>query len=791
MKRRKKTVQAKHGIGKKAVPQKSGKRRIRKFFAAVIKLMLILGIIVGLAAVGIFGGIMYGYATNTQALDVSELQVRVQTTRIYDCENNEIASLIGSESMDREQVLYKDIPEHLKFAFVSIEDERFFDHFGVDIIGIIRAVWLKLKNPSSVMQGASTITQQVVKNLTGEDDYEATRKFKEWWRAIYLEQKLEKWQILEKYMNIIYMGHSYYGVQSAAKNYFGKDVSELSLAECALLAGITNDPAKYDPFNIYNKNGREATIARQRVILKKMLELEYIDSREYEQALQEELKFIEKRTTRQIPINSYFVDQVIEDVISDLMEEKGYSRDYATTVVHSYGLKIHTTMDPKIQDALTEVFTDESYFYANNEKANALGEKPQASAIVIDPWTGHVKGVYGGAGEKKANRIYNRATQAARQPGSSFKPIVVYAPAIDLRLITPATIIDDVPVYLDNQHPNKRYPNNFENTYSGLTTIRSAIKRSVNVVAARVWMEMLGPDNSLSYLKKVGIDRTNERYVSIAMGGPEKGVNTLEMAAAYVPFVNKGIYNKPITYTKVLNSDGTVLLENKSEYHTVYDEATAWLMVDMMKEVTRPGGTAPSCIIGDGKDIPTAGKTGTTSDNIDKWFVGFTPYYVTAVWYGYDNNKEPIEIAYGEERTKATQIWTGIMNKIHEGLPPRDFEKPEGIVEREICIYSGKIATNLCKQDPRGSAVMTEHFIRGTEPAYSEVCDVHVRAKVCTDSKDAWGRCHLAGTNCPASSIEERVLIRRPVPFAPKIPNDPYPLDWKFEMTAGEYCTKH
>ena len=192
------------------------------------------------------------------------------------------------------------------------------------------------------MQGASTITQQVVKNLTGEDDYDATRKFKEWWRAIYLEQKLEKWQILEKYMNIIYMGHSYYGVQSAAKNYFGKDVSELSLAECALLAGITNDPAKYDPFNIYNKNGREATIARQRVILKKMLELGIYRFREYEQALQEELKFIEKRTTRQIPINSYFVDQVIEDVISDLMEKRVF-RDYATTVVHSYGLKIYTT----------------------------------------------------------------------------------------------------------------------------------------------------------------------------------------------------------------------------------------------------------------------------------------------------------------------------------------------------------------------------------------------------------------------------------------------------------------
>jgi penicillin-binding protein 1A len=776
---------------KKATQRKRGKKKRRKLFAATIKVLIIAGIIVGLASVGIFGGIMYGYATNTRPLDLSDLEVRIQTTRIYDSENNEIATLIGSESMDREQVLYKDIPQYLKDAFVAIEDERFHDHFGVDIIGLMRAVWLKLRNPSSRMQGASTITQQVVKNLTGEDDEDVKRKFKEWWRAIYLERKLDKWQILEIYMNIIYMGHSYYGVQSAAKNYFGKNVWELSLAECALLAGITNEPATYDPFNIYNKNGREAAIGRQRVILKKMLELGYIDSREYEQALKEKLVFMDKKSSRQLPVYSYFVDQVIEDVINDLVKIKGYSREYATNMLYNYGLKIYTTMSAKVQDALTEIFTDESYFYSENEIAKEHGETPQASAVVIDPWTGHVKGIYGGAGEKKANRIYNRATQAARQPGSSIKPIVVYAPAIDLRLIAPATVVDDIPVYLDDQNKDVRYPTNFENTYGGLTTIRSAIKRSVNVVAARVWKETLGPDQSLDYLKKVGIDRTDERYVSVAMGGLNKGVSTLEMAAAYVPFVNKGIYHEPITYTKVLKSDGTVLLENKAEYRTVYDEATAWIMTDMMKEVTRPGGTASSCVIGNGKDIPTAGKTGTTSDNVDKWFVGFTPYYVTAVWYGYDNNKTQIEIAYGEERTKATQIWTGIMNKIHEGLEPRDFEKPEGIVERDICIYSGKIATDLCKKDPRGSAVRTEYFIRGTEPAYSDICDVHVQAKVCTASTDKWGRFLLANPDCPPETTENRVLIRRSNPHVPRFPNEPYPLDWKFEINDGEYCTKH
>ncbi len=786
--KRRQTVKKTAATKKKAVRKKTKNKKKLGIIKFLLKFVLITGIILGLASVGIVAGIMYGFATTTRSLNYDDIQVKIETTYIYDDEGNEIASLIGNETQNREQVLYKDIPEHLKKAIISIEDERFEDHFGVDIIGLFRAVWLKIKNPSSRMHGASTITQQVVKNLTGEFDISMDRKIKEWFRAVRLERELEKWQILEIYLNILYMGNSYYGVQSSSKAYFGKDVSELSLAECALLAGITNEPFTYNPFT---EKGQKNAKERQETILYKMLELGHIDEREYEQAKKEDLHFAKRgEFNDSSKIQSYFVDQVIEDVINDFMET-GMSRDYATTKLFNYGLRIYTTQDSNMQGIMDSVFTDDKYFYKDNKNAIKNNEVPQAAMVVIDHQTGHTKALYGGYGEKKASRIFNRATQSERQPGSSIKPTAVYAPAIDLRLITPGTVIDDIPVYLDSQNKRARYPTNFDHNYGGLTTVRNALKRSVNVVAARVWMDILGPDNSLSYLKKVGIDRENERYLSIAMGGLEKGVSPLEMAASYIPFANKGVYIKPVTYTKVESSDGKVLLENIPEYDTVYDSTTAFLMVDMMKEVTRSGGTAPECVIGNGKEIPTAGKTGTTSDNIDKWFVGYTPYYVAATWYGYDNKNERIEIAYGEERGKAKQIWTAVMNDIHMGLPAKDFTEPPGIVKRKICIYSGKIATSLCANDPRGSAVRNEYFIKGTEPGYGELCDVHVKTKVCTASKDIWGRPLLANETCPPQSVLEKILIKRPIPYTPSFPGEPYPLDWKFEIPEAEYCPNH
>ena len=766
--------------------KKRKKGRLKKAFTAIFLVIAV----ACLAAGGMLAGVLYGYYKKTPPLNLEDIQIKVATTYIYDDEGNEIVQLTGNELIKREQVLYKDIPEYMGKAFIAIEDERFESHFGVDILGIIRAVWLKITHPSRPMHGASTITMQAVRTITQQYDDSLDRKIQEWVRAIQLEKKLDKWQVLELYMNVIYLGNNIYGVQAASKQYYGKPVSELSLAQCALLAGVVNEPAYYDPFT---ESGRENCKRRQKVVLGKMLELGSISREEYDQAIAEELVFAKKGNYNVvIPVQSYFIDQAVEDVLDGLIE-KGYTPSYAETMIYNHGLKIYTTQSTKIQNALTEVFTDDSYFYKDNAAAIAAGEHPQAAMVVIDPSTGHIKGIYGGYGKKTASRILNRASQLKRQPGSSIKPLAVYGPSIDLRLITAATVVDDVAAYMDTdpKTKDKPYPTNFDRTYGGLTTIRNAIRDSVNVVAAKVWMNTLGPDKSLNYLARVGIDWQNERYVSIALGGPKDGVSPLQMASAYVPFANRGLYFKPLTYTKVLTSEGDLLLENDSGHRTVYAEETAFIMTDMMKGVTKPGGTAPANIIGDGKSIPTAGKTGTTSENIDKWFVGFTPYYVAATWYGYDNRTSQIAIAAGEERTKANQIWTAVMNKIHEGLPAKDFAVPSGIVKRDICIYSGKIASDLCARDPRGSAVRSEYFISGTEPGYGQICSTHVKVKVCSAAKDALGRQLLANPYCPAATVTEKILIRRTTPYYPTMPSELFPLDWKYEVSTNENCSVH
>lgn len=771
---------------KKPASKEAGKikkKSAKKFIITTVKVLLVFFIALGCAVAGILGGAIYGYIKTTPELTKEQYQIKILTTSIYDSKGHEIAQLTGKENKNRELVYSKDVPEYLKNAFIAIEDERFRKHFGIDIRGLISAVFDKLKNPAKPMRGASTITQQVVRNINGTFDRKLSRKIQEQWSAIQLERKLSKDEILELYMNVIYMGYSYYGVQSSSEAYFGKNVWDLDLAECAALAGITNNPGIY---NAFTEKGRENIKERQELILKKMLQLGFINENEYNQAINKKLEFRDQgENTIATKAQSYFVDQVVSDVVNDLVEQKKMSRDMALTTIYNYGLKIYTTQDSEMQKAMDEVFTNEEYFPKGNTTAEKEHEHAQAAMVIVDPYTGQVKAMYGGYGEKTASNTYNRATKLARQPGSSIKPIAVYGPAIDIKRITPATVIDDIPVYMLGLD-KKRYPENFEHTYSGLTTIRDAIKRSVNVVAAKVWMDI--PDESLKYLKKVGIDRDDERYVAIAMGGLKQGVSPLQMAAAYTPFVNKGVFREPITYTKVYDSSGNLLLEKKSNDTIVYEETTAFLMQSMMQDVVKSG-TATRVKLQGGK-MPTAGKTGTTSDNIDKWFVGYTPYYVAATWYGYDNKTKPIKLT-SAEGIQAQVIWHAVMEKVHAGLEPVDFPQPSGLVKKKICIYSGKIATDLCARDPRGNAVREEFFVKGTEPKDNELCDVHVLARVCTESHDIWKRNLLAGQYCPANKVVEKVFIQRKTPYAPVKPDDPYPLDWAYELPAGEYCNIH
>ncbi len=774
---------------------------VRKFIFTVVKFLFVFFMALGCAVAGIAGGALYGYIKTAEPIRDEQLNIMTssKTTFIYDSKGNVMQKLTGKDNKDSEPITDKEAPEFLKQAIISIEDERFETHPGIDIRRILSAGISFFTNSGTPTHGGSTITQQVVKNITGNTQRSLQRKVQEWYAAIQLERKLEKWQILELYMNVSYWGNSCYGVQSASKKYFGKPVQELSLAQCAVLAGITNQPGKYNPFT---ESGREKAKERQEIILKKMLELGKIDQTQYEQALKEDLKYASKADSQKVTsVQSYFVDQVISDVKKALMTEHNLSSAMANFMIYNNGLEIYTTMDPSIQAAMDQVFNDDSFFPLVNDTARRQLEHPQAAMVIIDAQNGQVKALYGGYGKKEASNTLNRASSSLmrRQPGSSIKPLVVYAPAIDLKLITPASIFDDVPVYMmTGKDSGREYPRNYDNLHDGLTSVRNGLKNSVNVVAAKIWRDVLGADSSVEYLKRVGIDREKEKYLSLVMGGLEVGVNPLQMAAAYVPFAHKGMYYEPTTYTLVKDSNGKTLIDKKPEYHAAYSEQTAFIMQDMMKEVTSGrtspyphSGTAAAYVNEKTIGMPVAGKTGTTNSNIDKWFVGYTPYYTAATWYGYDNNgTQPIELKK-EEYNQSMKIWAAVMKKVHEGLEKKDFAVPSGIVQKNICIYSGKIATDLCAKDPRGSAVKKEYFIKGTEPRDDDPCTVHVSAAVCTESQDNYKRNLLAGPYCPLQSVVEKVFIQRITPYVPEKPGETPPKDVAYELPAGEYCNKH
>lgn len=759
----------------------SGKQVSAKKYAwLAAKILFVTVIVIGSTLGGVLLGMVAGFISTAPPVTADQLDIKVQTTFVFDAKGQQIAQIKGNENKNRVMVTDDQIPQYLKNAFIAIEDERFDQHPGVDWKRTIAAT-LNWFVPGGKSFGGSTITQQLIKNITGEDQNTPGRKIQEVWRATQLEQKYDKWQILLMYMNVIYMGEDCYGVQAASRAYYDKDVKDLSLAESALLAGITNSPGKYNPLTV---KGRKNAIDRQHIILDKMLSLGMIKQQEYDQALQEELIFNEeyREESKEASKHSYFVDQVIQEVKKGLME-KGMSEGMALKTIYNYGLKIYTTQDTKIQQAMDSVFLDPENFTSSG------GISAQAAMVIMDPKSGQVKALYGGAGEKNLNQGLNRATQIKRQPGSTFKPIAVYAPMLDNGLITAATPIDNVPVYLDSKNP-KPYPTNFDSDggYTGLTTIRKAITDSINVVAAQVWLK--APDLSLEYIKKLGIPRDDERYLSLALGGLNQGVNPLQMAAAYQAFDNNGMYYKPYMYTRVEDRNGNVLLENKPQGSVVYtNEATSYIMTSMMQDVVKYGTAKSYGPIKNkkGQEIATAGKTGTTSKTIDKWFVGFTPYYVAATWYGYDKQRT----LTSKETGRALLLWNKVMRKVHEDLAPAEFTQPKGIVKKAVCIDSGLTPTEACYKDPRGNRVREEIFIEGTEPKDAQTCHVHVQARVCKSSKDIYGRNLLAGPNCPPSTIMEGVFIQRPQEYKPRNPSDPYPDDWKYELAGGEYCTVH
>lgn len=747
-----------------------------KVFACTVLLVLII-------SSGLLTGVFAGVVFTIKPLTDADLKISEFTSIIYDNDGNTIAELKGNENKNRIWLPIGELPKNLKNAYISIEDERFYSHSGIDAKRSLSAA-LSYVNPGKNSHGGSTITQQVVKNVTGDDTKSVPRKIRELWRALQLEKSYSKDDILEVYVNVIYMGYDLYGVKTAAKAYFNKDVSELDLAECAVLAGITNSPGKYNPLTT---TGRVQVLNRQILILNKMQQLGKISKDDLDKALKEQIVFNDgyKLQTSSASKNSYFVDKVIMDVRNDLIKN-GRTKEQANNIIYNTGIKIYTTQDAFVQKTIDDVFNDIENFPAN-KTIKDVEMQAQAAVAIIDQRTGQLKGVYGGYGTKTNNLSFNRATMMKRQPGSAFKPLVAYGPAIDHHTITPATVFDDAPIRLDSHNPDLLWPNNYSDDYQGLLSARKALDLSTNVVATKVLN--MDINLGLSYIKKLGIDRSTEKNLAIAIGGLKEGVNPLLMAAAYAPFANDGTYYEPSTYTIVEDQNGKVVLSNIPESHVVYnDSRTPSIMTYMLRDVVENGTARNNINIKNskGESIPTAGKTGTSTNAADVWFVGYTSYYTCATWYGYDKTKHIPDAEY----FSSVKLWNIIMNKLHANLEPVEFTKVDGLIQCDICIYSGKRPTALCRRDPRGNAVQSELFMKDTEPNENDTCNVHVEMSVCTASKDMFGKYPPAGAKCRNSQVITVYGILRPV--MPDIrKGDPLPADWSYELSHDKVCTVH
>ncbi len=685
------------------------KKQKKKGPMRVIKrTILVLGILFVLTA-AVVAGATLGFIDNSTDLIAQEYNLDFTSVVYYIDE--ETGQPVELERLYAEQnrvwVDLENTPKNLKYAFIAIEDERFETHHGVDWKRTFGAT-LNFIFKGNRSYGGSTITQQLIKNITGDDKRSPIRKIQEMVRALNLERKMSKDQIIEMYMNTIFLGEGCHGVQTAANVYFSKDVSKLSLAECASIAGITQYPSKYDPLINFDEHKK-----KQEVVLGKMLELGFISQEEYEEAKNETLKLVKGTAkTEGSKIQSYYIDQIILDVMNDLMTRNRMSESAATKAIFKGGLKIYANIDPKVQEAMETVFTNEKNFPGSGKN------KPQSAMVVIDPYTGFVKGIVGGRGEKPGNRVLNRATQSLRQPGSSIKPLSVFAPAIEQGLVTPATIVDDTKLTIGDWSPK-----NSDNTFMGPITVRVALEKSRNIPAVRI-LDKLTVDRSFDFLSNnLGITTLvshekrddgktySDKYLSsLGLGGLTDGVSIMEMTAAYAPFVNHGIYTKPTTYTKVIDSSGRVILENKTATKHAMSETTAYTMSQMLSGVIRYG-TGTQAKLANG--VFAGGKTGTTSDDIDRWFAGFTPNYVGVVWFGYDIPKKMTGLG-----NPCVSIWKKVMDSIHKDVEVKKLEQPQNMIERTICQYSGKIATGSC-----GSNVRTEYFKSGTQP--NSFCSSH------------------------------------------------------------------
>ena len=630
---------------------------------------------------------------------------------VVDEKGNELATL-GSE---RKQIKVKssEMPENLKNAYVAIEDERFYKHSGVDIKRTGSAILNYIFHFGSSSYGGSTITQQLVKNMTGDNTDSITRKIKEWWKAWNLECISNKDEILETYLNIIYVGNGVYGVGAGSKYYFNKDCEDLTLEECAFLAGINNSPNSYNPFG--EKDNSEKIKTRTKTVLSKMLELEYIDEQSYNEAVSNVdagLKFKKGKIKSADGVYSYHTDALINQVTSDIKDKYNISSDFATNYINMAGLEIVSTQNEKIQNQIETEMEKSKY----SKKSKQGGDPSQAAMVIIDHETGYILGCVGGLGEKDKARSLNRATQSIRQTGSAIKPLSVVAPAINKKIITASSIYDDT----SKDFPGGYHPYDY-NKELGKITVRRAIESSQNIPFVEI-MQELKPKVAMNYLEKMGITTLTEEdnNLTLALGGLQKGISPLEMAGAYATIANDGEYIEPVFYKEIKNHFNDIIMTPKQEKRRVVSKETAYIVQELLTQpVKGANGTATYCNI-DGMDV--AAKTGTTDSNYDRWLCGFTPYYTAVTWYGYDQN-ETVEF---NKRNPAGLIWANVMARIHAGLKTKTFDKPFSVQEVTVCAETGMKARSGCKN------TYTEYFLMFTVP---ELCDKHSGSEV-KDTKE-------------------------------------------------------
>lgn len=823
------------------------KKMTTKIFVYIFKIFMVILVFGTIGIVSMGAGAVSGIIETAPEITLNDVTPSQYKTTVYDCNGVQLETLVASGA-NRIYVTIDEIPLNLQNAFVAIEDERFYEHNGIDAKGIFRAAYVGIIHNFRFTEGASTITQQLIKNSVFSVENEDSngdrikRKIQEQYLALNLEEEVQdKKVILENYLNTINLGNNNLGVQSAAHNYFNKDVSELTLSECAVIAAITQSPYYYNPIRHPDNNAK-----RRLKVLNNMLEQKYITQAEYDEAINDDVY------SRILNINSssstssaysYFTDALIQEIMEDLMTQKGYTYTQAYNLVYRGGLSIYSCEDSELQDYAETIINNpatwgnyveytvtcrfqirdadgniSSYtesgllqylqkkygsgkelIFSSTEEADGYIEEyknytieetggtivsgsesctytlqPQTSLVVIENNTGYVRCLIGGRGNKTQSLVLNRATSSERQAGSTIKPLVVYAPALDTCGYTLGTVIDDVPYSYSTGQVIK----NNDDEYKGYVSLRQSLAESRNVPAVKT-LENTGISTGVAYLKNFGITtlRDADMYLPIALG--TCSVTNYEMTTAYTTFANGGQYIEPKLYTKVLDHNGNVVLDNtETEAKQIIKESTAWLISNAMHSVLTSGTLSGMSFP---NNVYVCAKSGTTQNNYDKWTIGFTGNYTAGIWTGYDSNRE-YDMKYGYAYL---EIWKAVLLKANEGVDCSEPAAPSNIVKVEICKDSGLLAVDgLCDCDPRGSRVTTEYFEAGTEP--TTACNIHMKVTECKDSG------MIANDYCPASSKKSVIRIYKDLTG---IDLEEYSVtDSKYAVTdeiLSHKCTKH